>query len=179
MSLISFTPLADGVTGVNAAATNTPLNTIFNDYNGNITDANIASNAAIAYSKLAVPLALGYAEVSANQTSITTVVDLTSLSVTVTVPTGGRRIKITGYARVGNSSSDVINNIYIFEGSTQLQAGSALTRSNSGSATITAIWSGTPTSGSHTYKLRADTGGGSMSVFASATATAFILAEAI
>lgn len=52
MSLISFTPLADGVTGVNAAATNTPLSTIFNDYNGNITDANIASNAAVAFSKI-------------------------------------------------------------------------------------------------------------------------------
>lgn len=53
MSLISFTPLQDGVTGVNAAATNNPLNTIFNDYNGNITDANISSSAAIAGSKIA------------------------------------------------------------------------------------------------------------------------------
>lgn len=52
MSLISFSPLQDGVTGVNAAATNTPLSTIYNDYNGNITDANIASGAAIAGSKL-------------------------------------------------------------------------------------------------------------------------------
>lgn len=52
MSLISFTPLQDGVTGVNAAATNNPLNTIFNDYNGNITDANIAANATIAGSKI-------------------------------------------------------------------------------------------------------------------------------
>lgn len=53
MGLISFSPLQDGVTGVNAAATNNPLNTIYNDYNGNITDANIASNAAIAGSKIA------------------------------------------------------------------------------------------------------------------------------
>lgn len=52
MSLVSFTPIQDGVTGVNAAATNTPLSTIYNDYNGNITDANIASNAAIAFSKI-------------------------------------------------------------------------------------------------------------------------------
>jgi len=52
LSLISFTPLSDGVTAVNAAATNTPLSTIYNDYNGNITDANIASNAAIAGSKV-------------------------------------------------------------------------------------------------------------------------------
>jgi hypothetical protein len=44
MSLISFSPLQDGVTGVNAAATNTPLSTIYNDYNGNITSANLAAN---------------------------------------------------------------------------------------------------------------------------------------
>lgn len=53
MSLISFTPLQDGVTGVNAAGTNNPLNTIYNDYNGNITDANISASAAIAFSKIA------------------------------------------------------------------------------------------------------------------------------
>jgi hypothetical protein len=53
MSLVSFTPLQDGITGVNAAATNTPLSTIFNDYNGNITDANISASAAIAISKIA------------------------------------------------------------------------------------------------------------------------------
>lgn len=53
MSLISFTALQDGVTGINAAATNTPLSTIYNDYNGNITDANISSSAAISFSKIA------------------------------------------------------------------------------------------------------------------------------
>lgn len=53
MSLITFTPLQDGVTGVNAAATNNPLNTIYNDYNGNITDANISASAAIAFNKIA------------------------------------------------------------------------------------------------------------------------------
>lgn len=52
VSLVSFTPIQDGVTGVNAAATNTPLSTIYNDYNGNITDANISSSAAIAGSKI-------------------------------------------------------------------------------------------------------------------------------
>lgn len=54
MSLISFSPIQDGATGVNAAATNTPLSTIYNDYNGNITDANISASAAIAGSKIAV-----------------------------------------------------------------------------------------------------------------------------
>lgn len=53
MSLISFTPVTDGSTA-SASGVNTPLSTIYNDYNGGITDANIASAAAIATSKLAL-----------------------------------------------------------------------------------------------------------------------------
>jgi len=59
MSLISFTPVSDGTTAA-AAGVNTPLSTIFNDYNGNITDANVAAGAAIAGSKISpasLPLA--------------------------------------------------------------------------------------------------------------------------
>lgn len=52
MTLITVSQAQDGVTGVNAASLNTPINTIVNDYNGKITDANIASNAAIAGSKV-------------------------------------------------------------------------------------------------------------------------------
>lgn len=51
MSLVSFTPVVDGATAT-ASSVNTPLSTIYNDYNGNITDANIASGAAIAFSKI-------------------------------------------------------------------------------------------------------------------------------
>lgn len=54
MSLITVSQAQDGVTGVNAISINGPVNTIVNDYNGNISDANIASNAAIATSKLAL-----------------------------------------------------------------------------------------------------------------------------
>lgn len=60
MSLISFTPVTDGATAV-AAGVNTPFSTIYNDYNGNITDANVAAAAAIAFSKISggSPTALG------------------------------------------------------------------------------------------------------------------------
>lgn len=75
MSLISFTPIQDGVTGVNGAATNTPLSTIYNDYNGNITNANIASNAAIDGSKLSFlsfPKGLAVQQVSSVTTAVAT-----------------------------------------------------------------------------------------------------------
>lgn len=52
MSLISFTSISDGSTA-KASQVNTPLSTIYDDYNGNITDANISASAAIALSKLA------------------------------------------------------------------------------------------------------------------------------
>lgn len=51
MSLISYSTITDGTTA-SASQVNTPLTTIYNDYNGNITDANIASAAAIAFSKI-------------------------------------------------------------------------------------------------------------------------------
>lgn len=53
MSLISITPVTDGATAT-AASVNNPLNTIVNDYNGGILDANIAANAAIALTKLGI-----------------------------------------------------------------------------------------------------------------------------
>lgn len=52
MGLINFTPITDGTTA-DAADVNSPLTTIYNEFNGNISNANIASNAAIAGSKLA------------------------------------------------------------------------------------------------------------------------------
>lgn len=52
MSLITFSALQDGVTSVAAAPTNNALNTIYNDYNGNITDANVSSSAAIGFAKI-------------------------------------------------------------------------------------------------------------------------------
>lgn len=53
MSNISFTPIVDGTTSA-ASQVNTPLSTIYDDYNGNITDANIATGAAIAGSKISL-----------------------------------------------------------------------------------------------------------------------------
>ncbi len=52
MGTVSFTPPTDGSTA-DAADVVTPLNTIYNEFNGNIDNANIKSAAAIATSKLA------------------------------------------------------------------------------------------------------------------------------
>lgn len=52
MGLINFSNIQDGTT-IDANDVNGPFNTIYDEFNGNITNANIASNAAIAGTKLA------------------------------------------------------------------------------------------------------------------------------
>src|SRR6266700_2865661 len=65
---------------------------------------------------------IGYAEVTANQTGITTEVDLTGLSQAVTVNTS-RRIRISLYIpRAASSVSADRILITIYEGATQLQS---------------------------------------------------------
>lgn len=45
MSLISYTNKQDGVDAVNAASLNTPFNAIYDEFNGNIDNNNLANNA--------------------------------------------------------------------------------------------------------------------------------------
>lgn len=124
---------------------------------------------------------LGYAEVTANQTGITTETDLTGLSVTVTVA-DSRRIKITyfGAHEINTVDNRVVASIK--ESTTTLaflqthhsEAATPGRHNAYGAAVIT------PSSGSHTYKvtmLAPDAG--SASLAASATGPAFILVEDI
>lgn len=123
---------------------------------------------------------LGYAQVTSNQGSITTAVDLTGLSVTVTVGSG-RRIKISAEIMASNDTATSGIILYIVEGSTFLQeiwmpettAGWALTLI--GSVILT------PSAGSHTYKLQMARNGtiGTVTANATANSPAFILVEDI
>lgn len=124
---------------------------------------------------------LGYAAVTADQGSITTIVDLTSLTVTVTVPAGGRRIKITGSCLFSCTEVNDMCALFIYESATALKSFSvqlSQTSTNYGALTTVVI---TPTAGAHTYKLRASrlTGSGTITMAASATDPAFILVELI
>lgn len=124
-------------------------------------------------------IALGYAQVVANQSGITTDVDLTGLTTTVLVPAGAR-VKITASAPLSNTSATGRSTVYIKEGATLLQNVSHPNENTS------AIYNGffvqvvvTPTAGSHTYKLSAECTVGTCEMGASATAPAFILVEII
>lgn len=127
----------------------------------------------------------GYAQATTNQGSITTEVDLTSLSVTVTISTAfaaaARKIKITGHVQMSGTVAADSMGLRIKESTTQLQQAEALESTASRGVTMIAIAVITPTSGSHTYKLSAlrVAGTGTLTMGASTTQPAFILVEAV
>jgi hypothetical protein len=124
---------------------------------------------------------LGYAETTTTQTGITTETDLTALSVTVTVPAGGRRIKITGYLANLNTTvgGDQIR-LRIKESSTELNYGGVVPGNAFGLA-CTALYVGVPSAGSHTYKLSLQrvNGTGTIATNAGSPGACFILVEII
>ena len=97
---------------------------------------------------------LGYAQVTADQATITAIVDLTGLS--VTVATGaGRRIRVSGYCLFQSDTASDHTSLTIAEGATALDNSYQLlsptaTRPSAAMAEVIL----TPTAGVHTYKLR-------------------------
>src|SRR4030067_1563222 len=122
--------------------------------NTKIQSADVNANFTELYSN-----ALCYAEIISDFTTTTvgSAVDVTGLSVTVTVPSGGRRVKITAFA-YGFYSETVANNtsFLIYENSTQLQSSR---RDNSlAGATLPnpaiSVYSSLATAGSHSYNVK-------------------------
>lgn len=122
-------------------------------------------------------MTLAYAEVTANQTGITTQVDLTGLAATVTVP-AGRRIRITGYMPQVTRTAGTVTfaGLFILESAVQLNL-QIIEMSNNTSGGIVSVVL-TPSAGSHTYKLAANTDG-TIRTDSTATTPAYILVEDI
>jgi hypothetical protein len=126
---------------------------------------------------------LGYAEITSNftTTTVSDKVDVTGLSVTVTVPSGGRRIKITGFCGAfrTTAASNSFSQLYIQEGTTVLQSLSN-TLCDSYYFPTVIIASVVPSAGSHTYKITtSQSAEGTITVAAGATYPSFILVELI
>lgn len=121
--------------------------------------------------------------VTANQGSITTAVDLTSLTTTFTA-VSGRRYKVTGHAMFQSTVADDIAIMTIMEGATQLQQGDSLCRpaalAITNHAEVVLACPADITAAAHTYKLQAARSGtGTVTMVAAATFPAFILVEDI
>lgn len=120
---------------------------------------------------------LGYTQTTTNQTGITTSVDLTGLSAVVTVGTG-RRVKITGFIPQFTRTAGTVTFVtfHILEGATELGLMTVGMNNTYCGAVCSAVI--TPTAGSHTYKLTANSDG-TVSTTLTATSPAFILVEDI
>lgn len=152
--------------------------------NGNIADKRERTGATATNTSLTTDaITLGYAQrTSAFTWATTAVTDVTDLSVTVTVPSGDRRIKITGYSRVIGSTATGANTVFfsIQEGATVLADTVPVQTAANLGVFASPIASFVPTAGSHTYKLTARVNAaGTHTVDASATSPAFILVELI
>jgi len=122
--------------------------------------------------------AIGYSKVTANQGSITTAVDLTSLTVTVTV-NASRLILISAYGLFTNGTNGDGAAMTILEGATQLASSSGIGPSNAvGFALTPSALLVAPSTGSHTYKCQGvQQIGGTVTLNASSTAPAYILVQ--
>lgn len=120
---------------------------------------------------------IGYAEVTSNQTGISSQTDLTNLTVTVTAGTT-RRILAEGYCRILQNSSSGVGEVLILEGGSQVTK-SSFTRSAADVGMHHPRVVRTPSAGSNTYKLAASVGAGTIDIVAAATQPAFILVQDI
>lgn len=120
---------------------------------------------------------IGYAEAVANQGAITAEVDLTSLTVTVTVNTS-RRLRISALGLLQSTVASDVVRIFIYEDGASIQLAD---EHAGGQTTVTPSVIRTPTAGSHTYKLRGQraVGTGTVTLLASASNPAYILVEDI
>lgn len=206
MSTVSVSLPSDG-SNADVSDYNAPITTIVNEFNGNIDNNNIKSGAAIATSKLAddagitsaklatgsvegaklstSAITLGYAQITGNfTTTSTSQVQVTGLTAAVTIPAGGRRVKITAYAPDLQQSSST-GSIYLGIWDGAVNTGTQLTISiytpNSANTTspIVAMAVVTPSAGAKTYNVSIKAGSGTATLEAGATYPAFILVEAI
>jgi hypothetical protein len=122
----------------------------------------------------------GRAIVTTTQGSITTAVDLTGLTITVT-PAAGRLIKVSFQLHIHSTVSGDVAGIFIQEGTTVLGQSYQGLQGVNFSQIVTGFVLLTPTNAAHTYKLTAQriTGTGTLQTDGSASFPEFILAEDI
>jgi len=177
MSLISFTQISDGSTAA-ATQVNTPLSTIYNDYNGNITDANIASGAAIAQTKIALKLAgaLTANVATSESTTSATFTDLATPgpAVTVTIGSSGMALVIVSADLVNNTASDYAAMGFAVSGASTVAAasGNALYNRNASNlqASYAILVTGL-TAGSNTFTAKYERVVGGTATFANRVIT--------
>jgi hypothetical protein len=151
--------------------------------NDTIVDADINSAAAITNTKVATGV-LNSATITANINAAAsnsgTIVDITGLECTPTLPSG-RVCKIIADVRLYNQSAGDYLSLYIYEGVTQYQKATALSGAANGTVSLHAVKYITGDGIAHTVKLCMSTasGTGGINCEAGATYPATIMVELI
>lgn len=151
---------------------------------GQLGSSALQTNAVQGHQLATNAITLGYAErtTAFTTTTVGSGVDVTSLSVTVTVPSGGRRIKVTGYAEFISSSQAAGNGVngFILEDGTEIGRYAHTTPVASYSEPFTILASKVASAGSHTYKIQIQQAAtGTITLSAGSTYPAFILVELV
>lgn len=147
--------------------------------------AALVTNAVQANQIATTAITLGYTQITSSLTTTSTsVVQATGLSVTVTIPAGGRRIKITAFTY--GLSNTIANNTFlsIWNGTvgsgTQLSGVQASIYTTNAVIPVVCMAVITPSAGSVTYNVGYfGTNAGTTTLSAATTNPAFILVEAI
>lgn len=116
-------------------------------------------------------------------TTSTTQTLITDLSVTVTIPTGGRDVEVEVYLPSIASTTQSGQNLTLWDGTvgsgTQLQLATNFQDTAGTSNFHYCKWIGTPASGSHTYNVGISTSSGTLTVSNSSTAPAILMVRAV
>lgn len=149
--------------------------------NGTIGSTQIATNGVAASNLATNAITLGYASVTTAQTiNSTSITNVTGLSVTVTVPAGGRRVRITGVVHLISGGGTGLAKANINESSTVLQTSQIWIAATSGAFTNMCVTTVVPSAGSHTYFLSVGLPSTTSQTYADAVGfLAYILVEAI
>jgi hypothetical protein len=147
----------------------------------------IVQNGVAASQLATTAITLGFASITtASLTNATsTPAQATGLTATVTIPAGGRKVKITAFIySMNNSSASHSTFVNIWDGTvnsgTQLASTTIGNNSSSQAYSVTCIAVVTPASGSKTYNVGFNTDGAGTATLASGSTTpSFILVEAI
>lgn len=149
-----------------------------------VTSSAIDQNAVQADDLATNAITLGYTQITANPSnfSSTSPVQLTGLSSSVTIPAGGRRVKITAFIPLIQSGASLLCGISLWDGT----VGSGTKISEQDYTIPSGAYAGynviavvSPTAGAKTYNVGIAVSTNAVTVNAAAGYPAFILVEAI
>jgi hypothetical protein len=154
--------------------------------NNSVVTTNITDNSVTAAKLATNAITLGYIQITSNFTTTATSATLvTGLSATVTIPSGGRRVKITVFSRaLYNSATSASSELTIWDGTvgtgTQLSQAHGMQSGGTGTTPGIAMAVVTPSAGSKTYNVGLHSAAaGTATLEAGALYPAFLLVETI